>query len=203
MKGRLSIAAGVAALAVSGGIAYATIPGSGGVVSACYSKAGDLRVIDAEGGAPCKSGETPLSWNQQGPKGDPGPQGEPGPSDAYFGRRGGWNIDIPQGETRTVATLLLPKAGNYVLFGHFRFTSGVQDFVGCDLKAGEVIIDSDQLVFSWLFGSILLTGALTLDQPATVTVVCRALGGDVHHAWSTFEAIRVATLVDTGGAPTS
>ena len=120
-----------------------------------------------------------------------------------MGRRGGWNIDIPQGETRTVATLLIPKAGNYVLLGHFRFSAAVQDFVACDLKAGEVTIDSDQMVFSWLFGSISLTGTMTIDQPATVTVVCRALGGDVHHAWSTFEAIRVGSLAETGLTPPS
>jgi hypothetical protein len=70
-------AVALAAVAAAG-VAYAAIPSSGGVVTACYAKAGDLRVIDAEAGAQCKSGETPLSWDQQGPAGPVGPAGPPG-----------------------------------------------------------------------------------------------------------------------------
>jgi hypothetical protein len=74
-------AAGLAILAIGGGVALATIPGSGGVISGCYAKKdGTLRVIDASS-ATCKTGEAALTWNQagaQGPKGDPGPQGPKG-----------------------------------------------------------------------------------------------------------------------------
>ena len=45
-------------------------------ITGCYqNKTGALRIV-AES-VPCKSGETPISWNVQGP---PGPQGEPGPA---------------------------------------------------------------------------------------------------------------------------
>jgi hypothetical protein len=76
---------GVAALAVvaaglaAGGVAYATIPDSGGVIHGCYGKSGDLRVIDPSAGGACRSSETPVSWSQTGPQ---GPQGLPGPAGA-------------------------------------------------------------------------------------------------------------------------
>src|SRR5919206_4952743 len=73
----LVLAAGIAALLVAGGAALATIPGSDGVIKACYAKRdGALRVIDSA--ASCKAGESTLTWNQKGPKGDPGPQGPRG-----------------------------------------------------------------------------------------------------------------------------
>ena len=61
---------------------------TGGIINACVSKTGALRIIFS---GSCKAGETSLSWNIQGepgpagPKGDngdpgePGPQGDPGP----------------------------------------------------------------------------------------------------------------------------
>jgi hypothetical protein len=65
-----------ALLGIAAGIAYATIPGSNGTINGCYEKrTGILRVIDAEAGKACLSGETPISWNQRGPKGDQGLQG--------------------------------------------------------------------------------------------------------------------------------
>jgi hypothetical protein len=76
------------AICAAGGVAYAAIPSSNGVISGCYAKqSGDLRVIDADAGKTCLSSELPISWNQRGPtgppgakgdKGDPGPQGLPG-----------------------------------------------------------------------------------------------------------------------------
>jgi hypothetical protein len=57
------------ALVVAGGVAYATIPDSNGVIHACYNKTtGALRVIDPSASQTCVSGEAPLSWNQGGIK---------------------------------------------------------------------------------------------------------------------------------------
>jgi hypothetical protein len=70
-------------LAVSG-VSYAAIPASDGEIDGCYQKPGLLsnpgavRVIDAERGQQCRSNETALAWNQQGPKGDKGDKGEKG-----------------------------------------------------------------------------------------------------------------------------
>ena len=80
----LAAAAGaVAATALAGGVAWATIPGDGGVIQGCYTKVGGiLRVVDADKGQHCLGIEAPIAWNQKGPKGDPGlrgPTGDPGP----------------------------------------------------------------------------------------------------------------------------
>jgi hypothetical protein len=76
---RLLLVGGVA-IAFGAGLAYAAIPGSDGVISACYEKrTGLLRVIDAEAGKQCLRFESPISWNQEGPKGDPGEPGAAAP----------------------------------------------------------------------------------------------------------------------------
>ena len=59
-------------LALFAGVAYATIPGSDGVIRGCYAKSGGtLRVIDASV-TNCKASETALNWNVGGPAGPPG-----------------------------------------------------------------------------------------------------------------------------------
>jgi hypothetical protein len=71
------------ALAVAAGAAFGAVPGSNGVISACYGKQlGVLRVIDAAAGKTCTPYETSISWNQQGPKGDAGAPGPAGPGGA-------------------------------------------------------------------------------------------------------------------------
>ena len=73
----------VAGLATAGGVAYATIPDSGGVYTACMlTKVGTIRLIDPSLGSSsllghCTALETQISWNQQGQKGDPGVPGLP------------------------------------------------------------------------------------------------------------------------------
>jgi hypothetical protein len=58
----------VGALIVGAGVSWASIPDSGGVISACYNNTnGSLRVIDAEGGASCSGNETALNWEQAAP----------------------------------------------------------------------------------------------------------------------------------------
>jgi hypothetical protein len=77
-RARVWLIAPAAALAVGGGLAYATIPDSNDVIHGCYAKNnGALRVIDT--GQACTSKETALDWNQTGPIGPQGPAGPPGP----------------------------------------------------------------------------------------------------------------------------
>jgi hypothetical protein len=102
---RKQVLVGVAAgamLLVAAGVAYATIPDSNGVYTACEANAtGAVRLIDPSlGGSSrlghCASSETQVKWNQQGqpgpqgPKGDPGAQGIQGPqgSDGATGPAG-------------------------------------------------------------------------------------------------------------------
>lgn len=61
-------------------LAYAAIPGTGGVISACVSTAGFngqhiLTLLDVSQRSACEQGQGLVTWNQtgpQGPKGDPG-----------------------------------------------------------------------------------------------------------------------------------
>jgi Gp5-like OB domain-containing protein len=76
---------GVVVLAVAG-TAYATIPDSSGVYTACrLDVTGAIRLIDPSGPATsrlshCTSIETQITWNQQGQKGDTGAPGVNGVS---------------------------------------------------------------------------------------------------------------------------
>jgi hypothetical protein len=80
-----SMMVALAALVLAaGGVAYATIPDSSGVIHGCFStKTGALRVIDTGANQSCTSREQPLSWNQQGPPGPPGPPGTGGATTYY------------------------------------------------------------------------------------------------------------------------
>ncbi|MFD7256821.1 hypothetical protein [Streptomyces sp. NPDC059874] len=67
------------AAALFGGVAYADIPGAGGVYTGCYSAgSGTLRVIDDEAGQRCRAGERTVTWSQAGQPGPIGPQGRAG-----------------------------------------------------------------------------------------------------------------------------
>jgi hypothetical protein len=67
-------------------LAYAAIPGTGGLITACVSSDGFrgqhlLTLLDTTQRSACEQGQNLLTWNQagpQGPKGDTGPQGPAG-----------------------------------------------------------------------------------------------------------------------------
>jgi hypothetical protein len=70
---RRALALGIVLVLLTTGTALALVilPDSNGVIHACYKPTdGSLRLVSSE--ADCKKAERPLSWNQQGPKGDPG-----------------------------------------------------------------------------------------------------------------------------------
>jgi hypothetical protein len=70
----------VAALAVTGGIAYAAIPDGSGVFSACVQKSnGGIRLVDPAAGS-CQPNEKQVQWSSSGPAGPQGPQGAVGPA---------------------------------------------------------------------------------------------------------------------------
>jgi hypothetical protein len=82
IRGRTLLAAAVT-VAVTTGVGYAAIPSSNGAVNGCYERiTGILRVIDTDAGKRCKSFETPLAWNVQGPSGAPGATGPKGDTGA-------------------------------------------------------------------------------------------------------------------------
>ena len=73
----------LALAAVGGGLAWAAIPGSDGVIHGCYSPVSNpphpLYVIDPSQQETCGS-MTALNWNQSGPAGPAGPAGPEGPA---------------------------------------------------------------------------------------------------------------------------
>jgi hypothetical protein len=70
-------------LALVGGVAYASIPDSNGVIHACRKNTdGSVRVIDTDLGQTCASGWTAFTWNQTGPQGPTGATGAQGPAGA-------------------------------------------------------------------------------------------------------------------------
>jgi hypothetical protein len=96
-RGRVRWAALVAIVAglVGGGIAYASIPDSNGVIHGCYkTQNGQLRVINTPGQS-CNPSENALNWNQTGPAGPAGGQGPAGPA----GPRGATGATGPSGSS--------------------------------------------------------------------------------------------------------
>lgn len=77
MKRTLVTALVAVAAVAAAGIAYAAIPSGNGVISACKTKDGAVKLIDKEAGQGCNSSQQLVEWNQQGP---PGPTGQEGPA---------------------------------------------------------------------------------------------------------------------------
>ena len=76
----MSIAA-IAALASATGIAYATAAATTAptTIQACQNATNGLLRVVADASF-CRTEETPISWNVQGPRGEQGPPGPPGPA---------------------------------------------------------------------------------------------------------------------------
>lgn len=86
----MSLLASAVLIAALGTLALASIPDPDGTIHACYTKAGTLRVIDADTQT-CIPSETELTWNQEGPQGPEGPEGPPGSQDVNLvGSTFGW-----------------------------------------------------------------------------------------------------------------
>lgn len=119
----------VALLAFGAGLAYATIPGAGGVFHGCILPSGFLKVID-DAVAQCASNETPISWNQTGPPGPAGADGEdgqdgapgaPGEAVAYARVGPGGNVAAEFSSNVQPANVTHPAPGLYC-FGGLSFT---------------------------------------------------------------------------------
>jgi hypothetical protein len=190
MKGKLVRPAVVAlaivgALAVAGGIAYATIPDASGVIHACYNKAGQgtLRVIDTEKSQTCANSEAPLSWSQTGPQGQQGPQGltgPTGPSDVYSvdGYNQGFKNVPKVPATETLATTPTLPAGSYFVEGQAELENNT--FVAMDYFCD--IVDSSANTYQeeratgsdWV--TLPVQAVVTLSSPDTISLQCDATG---------------------------
>ncbi len=202
MKGKLIRPAVVAlaivgALLVAGGIAYATIPDSSGVIHGCYQKnQGTLRVIDAGTAQTCSSSETALNWSQTGPQGAQGPPGPTGPSDV-------WSVDgygagfksLPFQTSVDLATTTLP-AGSYFVQAETEaenILSTSTDYF-CDLVDSSSTYQETRVTSSdWV--TIPVQAVITLESSDTISLQCEAANtaGSEAFNWQ-LAAIKVGTV---------
>jgi Collagen triple helix repeat (20 copies) len=135
----------VAGIAVAGGVAYATIPSSGNVYTACeLNHIGTIRLIDptlpsSSFMSHCTALETQVSWNQtgqpgpvgpQGPKGDTGaagPAGAQGPAgnDGAPGATGPAGQQGPKGDPGATGPAGAPGSGAITAYGEVTSTGEV------------------------------------------------------------------------------
>ncbi|WP_214327624.1 collagen-like protein [Nonomuraea sediminis] len=90
-KRLLAVGGAVVVLSATGAVAYAA-GSSSGVITACVSSGGSVRVVSAS--TKCKKGERRLDWNREGPQGPQGAEGARGPQ----GSQGAEGARGPQGE---------------------------------------------------------------------------------------------------------
>lgn len=133
--------------AVAGGIAYAAIPDSTGVIHGCYrvstdDQKGQLRVVDSP--ASCRSNELPIEWNVTGAPGPPGPPGVDGAdgADGQDGEPFSGTFTSPNGQysisvTDTGITLASPDSSIKISSSAIKVeTTGVDQL---ELKGGGAV----------------------------------------------------------------
>ena len=107
----------VAVVATGTALASRSVLGEGDVLYACtQNTSGVLRLVANTGD--CRSTETAVQWNTQGPPGDrgpEGPQGSAGPSSAYSASKGN-EVTIPVLSPSNLVTLTEVPAGYYAIF---------------------------------------------------------------------------------------
>jgi hypothetical protein len=180
------VVAGAVATMLVGGIAWAAIPGPGGVIQACYDSGGNLKVVNA---LPCPKGFTPLQWNQQGPKGD---KGDTGPSMGFSVSAGG--MDVVGDEGTTIVSKDVPE-GNYVLTGRVWVINWNEDLVIGDC---EIPGDAPGAPF-WLqtagrgFGSDeVVTFTSAIHHPGgPIALTCRGFLGQMSLISASLSGIKV------------
>lgn len=142
---------------VVGGVSYASIPDSSGVVHGCYRTSnpakGAVTVVDSDAGESCPSGTASLNWNQIGTQGPAGPQGLAGLPGPIVGQR-------------------------YVVDGFAQtYDSGIS-FVPC--PSGQVPISGSAWVWPHVDGGYgqgvasLVEIQVSPDSPNTIAVVLRS-----------------------------
>lgn len=182
---RPALIGALAAILVSGTVAYATIPGPTGVISACYSRSGGtVRVIDSSV-TNCKSTETSLSWNVQGAQGPIGPEGPAGPA----GPEGPAGPTGPEGPAGPIgpegpAGPAGPGLSTYVVSANLTFpdaNSALTAYRHCDV--GDLALaggfDGGQSIFSFYKSQRLdsdtwefLIGSSFANDSISLSVVC-------------------------------
>ncbi len=167
----------VVAFAVTvGGVAYASIPDSAGLIHGCYANSnGALRLVD---GVPCKSTEAAVLWNQKGVPGIPGTNGTNGVSGYEAVSR---TIDSSTASSSDPGNSLSVAIGCSA--GHKAVGGGAIDVVWIDANSGRHIgnlsqsgpLNSGGVFNIWIATITKLDGSNFGDgekAEATVTIFC-------------------------------
>jgi hypothetical protein len=204
--------------------AAAMVWGHGGdtsLIHACVAKDGTIRIIGANG--TCKSNETALDWNIQGPQGLPGSQGiqgspgddgedgatgetgPRGPSDAYVTDSGPNPLPFDESNNEvTAATLTLPE-GNYTLDAKVLVGNGdtADAEIVCTLRyAAAVLLDVAGVRVTaggpFATGSIAtlpLAGRIVVDPGVwPVRIQCSSTSPGAFAQFAQLNAVKVETL---------
>jgi hypothetical protein len=186
---RLGVCVALLGLLTAGGVAYAAMSDTGGVINACMLKVtGTIRLYDASAPSsslvskPCNAAlETPISWNKQGlqglqglqgAKGDTGSPGSVGPQgpagkDGTNGAAGAQGLQGPpgpKGDAGTFSGTLQSPNGQYSL--SLTDTGAVLSGPGGTVKIGSSSID----VVGSSGGSVHVTPGVTSIQGALMTL---------------------------------
>ncbi len=210
----------IAVLALGSGIAYAAIPGSGGVYTACMLKhVGTLRLIDtslpsSNPMSHCSTTyETQVTWNQtgqqgqqgpQGPKGDIGPQGPAGAdglSHAYYDTN---TLTVNDGFKQRVVGLSSLPAGTYLVWATARSVSG-SDTALCQLDDNTSALDNSSAPINNADSATPIedskttsfTGVVTVAGTDVLGVNCISEPGTVTQNESTIAAAITAVKLDS------
>lgn len=220
MRGRglfVTLAAAVAAALVAGGVAYATIPDSSGVIHGCYQKSGgSLSVIDATV-TTCAKSQTELDWNVQGPAGPQGaqgpqgvqgpvgpqglqgPQGPAGPSGTSHGYAAtGGNANYGTSPVK-VQSLSLP-AGTYLVWATGTvYDSNVTTGHDCSLTAGGTTLQEEKITTTtgpYGAAAVSYSAPLTLAGAGSVELDCSSATDNTMSAGA-YDVAITAVAVDT------
>jgi hypothetical protein len=169
-RARLLTVALAVAVAAGTGIAWAAIPGSDGVIHACYKDGnGDLRVVDSPGS--CRAHETAIDLG--------------GPSHGYAVANPG-DVTFSAATSVSVLKLGLP-AGTFLVHAKTNLIDQPGSdavLVPCDLRLGgtTTMLDEDRVVLEGPAttteaseANIPIQSAVTLTAPGVVELECAAL----------------------------
>jgi hypothetical protein len=186
------------------GVAGAAIPDSSdGEIHGCYKKnQGQLRVIDAEGGATCGPSELELVWNQKGVQGPVGPRG---PSNGFSRFHDAdvpattlaaprlLELPVPAGRFVTTATAIVRNmgAGVATITCQTLHPSGDFDLARARLAPAGQAGDIQTLAMNPVGTAPAGGGIIWLD--------CDDGGADVVVGWMKISTVQVETLTNTPG----
>jgi hypothetical protein len=181
---RFSTTAAAVGLCLAGvAVTLATIPGSNGVITACYNKSGgSIHVIDSSV-TKCGSNEIVLTWNQTGQQGPIGPQGPQGPQ----GAAGATGATGPVGPAGPAGAPGVPgmtgpagPTGPAGASGGHVYVTGLNGIVG-----GSAGWEGDPLSLNLPAGKFVVSATLSPenDDTSDQNLVCKLSTGDSTEAF--------------------